>query len=53
MYTHFLLFSDEYYEKIGCLLCESIQGNTWKIQEAILKTIQKYLKRYVHNQSLN
>lgn len=39
---------EEYCEKIGCLLCESIKGNTWKIQEAILKTIQKYLSRW-HN----
>lgn len=39
---------DEYCEKIGCLLCESLKGNTWKIQEALLKTIHKYLTRW-HN----
>ena len=47
-----LLFSEEYSEKIGCLLCESIRGNTWKIQEAILKSIHKYLTRYVVLDSL-
>ena len=41
------LFLDEYYEKAGCLLCESLQTNTWRVQESILKTCQKFINRFV------
>lgn len=36
---------DEYMERYGCMMCKSLQSNTWRIQEAILKSMHKYLTR--------
>ncbi|XP_053393707.1 proteasome adapter and scaffold protein ECM29-like [Mercenaria mercenaria] len=36
---------DEFQDRYGCMMCKSLQSNTWRIQEAILKSMHKYLTR--------
>lgn len=36
---------DEYMEKVSCVMCETLQCSTWKIQESIMKAMHKYLTR--------
>ncbi|KAL4235658.1 hypothetical protein ACF0H5_004053 [Mactra antiquata] len=36
---------DEYSKRYSCIMCDTLQSNTWRIQEAILKSMHTFITR--------